>query len=184
LTAPFTTWRLMWADERGAFTVSVLVIASALALLISAAAFGGLVSATQTESYLSQESIALAELRTATERFGKEVRQARVIYADSTSKMVHFWVDSDRDHQQNLNERISWEIVATSEGMAQLQRRTDAGMDATIHAQLVDVDAFSYAPAPTETTVITATFSADTRTDDGGDARPVRTEIRLRNADF
>lgn len=177
-------WRAVRADERGAFTVSELVIASALAMIISAAALSGLITATRTESYLSQESIALSELRIATERFGKEVRQARVIYADSTAKKVRFWVDEDRDNQQDLEERVSWELVGKPDGLAELRRRTDAGTDVIIHAQLVDGDAFAYEPAPTATTVITATFSADARPDDGGDARPVRTEIRLRNADY
>jgi prepilin-type N-terminal cleavage/methylation domain-containing protein len=147
----------------------------------------GMMTLYRSQRYSDQDSGSLAALRTSMDRFEKEVRQARRLYSDSSTKKVRFWVDYDRDNQQDLVERVSYEVKDQGENEADLVRSTDAapGTGTVVSRGLVfnaDDSNFDYNAAdPIEATLIPVTFVAR---EEGSlsPERTVTTEVRLRNA--
>lgn len=175
----------LWQDERG-ITFVEMVVAMAIAAVVGTLLIAAMSMVTGVDRFTRQDSEALGELRTATERFQKEMRQARKIYdADppSTETTVHFWVDYNRDNQQNANERLIWRLETASAGVMRLVRTSEAGETPFIEAvNLVPGSSFAYTPAPPDTTVVTLTLTADVSSGAQPSARTVRTQVRLRNA--
>jgi hypothetical protein len=168
-----------------------MMIATAISAIVGSLLIAALSMVMRVDRFTREDSQGLAELRTATERFQKEMRQARKIYdaanaPASTATTVHFWVDYNLDNQQDLNERIIWRLETLSSGM-RLVRTDEAKEEASqppfIEAvDLVSGSSFSYAPAPPDTTVVTLTLRADVSSGNQPSARTVRTRVRLRNA--
>jgi type II secretory pathway pseudopilin PulG len=179
-------------DERGISFVEMMV-ATAISVVVGSLLIAALSMVMRVDRFTRQDSEALAELRTATERFQKELRQARKIYSDttnpplSTATVVYFWVDYDRNNQQELDERIIWRLQTLSTGEMRLLRTTkekeEASEDPFIEAVgLVSGSSFSYNPAPPDSTVVTLTLRADVSSGAQPSGRTVRTQVRLRNA--
>jgi type II secretory pathway pseudopilin PulG len=172
-------------DERG-ITFVEMIVATAISAMVGSLLIAGLSMVTRVDRFTSQDSQALADLRTASERFQKEMRQARKVYqADppSTGTTVQFWVDYNRNNQQDLAERIIWRLETASSGKVRLVRTSKAGEAPFIEAaNLVAGSSFAYNVAPPNTTVVTMTLSADVSGGDQPSARTVRTRVRLRNA--
>jgi type II secretory pathway pseudopilin PulG len=180
-------------DERG-ITFVEMVVAMAIAAVVGSLLIGALSMVTRVDRFTSQDSQALGELRTATERFQKELRQARKLYcgcpADdtnlpaSTAAVVHFWVDYDRNNQQEDDEQFIWRFETASSGTMRLVRTSEAaGAPVLIEAVgLVSGSSFTYDPAPPDTTVVTLTLRADISSGSDPSPRSVRTQVRLRNA--
>ena len=173
-------------DERGISFVEMMV-ATAIAAMVGSLLIAALSMVTRVDRFTRQDSEALGELRTATERFQKEMRQARKIYAvelpPSTATTVHFWVDYNRDNQQDLVEKLIWRLETASSGAMRLVRTSEAGETPFIEAvNLISGSSFAYSPAPPDTTVVTLTLRADVSSGSQPSARTVRTQVRLRNA--
>jgi type II secretory pathway pseudopilin PulG len=168
-------------------TVVELVVAMAIASVVAVVLFAAVVTVQRTEVYTEQDSRALAELRVNVDRFTRELREARRVYSGSstTARSIKFWVDDDRDNQQDPTERVTWAVTAVGAD-GQLTRTTDvAGATPDrVSADIVVADAFTYTPAPPGTVRVDVVFQADV--DEGRSAarRTVRTVIRLRNAGF
>lgn len=179
-------------DERG-ITFVEMMVATAISAMVGSLLIAALSMVTRVDRFTREDSEALGELRTASERFQKEMRQARKIYdasnaPASTATTVHFWVDYNLDNQQNASERIIWRFETMSSGM-RLVRTTKAKEDATppeppfIEAiGLVSGSSFAYAPAPPDTTAVTLTLRADISSGSQPSGRAIRTQVRLRNA--
>ena len=101
--------------------VAMLISSLALALLAAMVSSG-----TRAEIFTRNDSVSLDEMRITAERITKEVRQARLLYLDSTDYMAHFWVDYDLDNQQDLEEKIYWEVRDDGTGDFDLVRYTEA----------------------------------------------------------
>jgi type II secretory pathway pseudopilin PulG len=175
-----------WQDERG-ITFVEMMVATAIAAMVGSLLIAALSMVTRVDRFTRQDSEALGELRTATERFQKEMRQARKIYTSddppaSTASTVHFWVDYDRNNQQDLAERLIWRLETASSGGMRLVRTSDAGGTLVQAVNLVTGSSFTYSPAPPNTTVVTLTLRADVSSGSQPSARTVRTKVRLRNA--
>lgn len=178
-------------DERG-ITFVEMMVATAISATVGSLLIAALSMVTRVDRFTRQDSEALAELRTAAERFQKEMRQARKIYdidtpPASTATIAHFWVDYNRDNQQNADERIIWRLQTASLGEMRLVRTNEekeaAAEDPRVEAiGLVTGSSFVYSPAPPDTTVVTLTLRADINTGDQPSGRTVRTAVRLRNA--
>lgn len=165
------------------FTLVELLVASVVMALVSAVAIAGIWALQRTEDYTRADSEALGALRVAMSRFEKELRQARRVYPGSVGTHISFWVDSDRDNQQDPAERISWTVEDMGGGESRLVRSTDAGgSSAYVTRFLVTGDVFTYQPAPPDTTLVGVGFTADVEGGAGAAARSVETEVRLRNA--
>jgi prepilin-type N-terminal cleavage/methylation domain-containing protein len=174
--------------EDGMTLVEVLV-AMLITGIVTSVLLLGTVSVYRGHNFTQQDSASLGALRTALDRFEKEVRQARVMYDDSTGKLVHVWVDYDRDNQQDLVERILWEIEDLGGDRARLTRATEAApADPVVVARNIVFDAsaadFTYnAATPEQSTMITVRFVARAEGSLAGQ-RSVVTRVRLRNASF
>lgn len=177
-------------DERG-ITFVEMMVASAISAVVGSLLIAALSMVTRVDKFTREDSEALGELRTATERFQKEMRQARKVYDTndlpaSTATIVHFWVDYNRDNQQNADERIIWRLETFSSRMRLV--RTNDQKEAASEApfieavDLVSGSSFSYAPAPPDTTAVTLTLRADVSSGSQPSVRTVRTQVRLRNA--
>lgn len=182
--------RTFQEDERG-ITFVEMMVASAISAVVGSLLLGALSMVTRVDKFTREDSEALGELRTAAERFQKEMRQARKVYDSgdapaSTATVVHFWVDYNRDNQQNADERIIWRLETFSAGMRLI--RTTEQKEAASEApfieavDLVSGSSFSYAPAPPGTTAVTLTLRADVSSGSQPTVRAIRTQVRLRNA--
>lgn len=164
-----------------------LVIAGAIASLIALIAFAALEAVGRADTHTSDDSRALAAMRAATQRFTKELRQAGKVYDSSTASRVEFWVDYNRNTQQENTERIVWKLV-TIDGTAQFARTTLADeisgqpSEPWVVGDLLIEPAFSYVPDPPSTSLVTIRLAADVNPDRGGPPRRVETHVRLRNA--
>jgi Tfp pilus assembly protein PilE len=177
-------------DERG-ITFVEMMVASAISAVVGLLLIAALSMVTRVDKFTREDSEGLGELRTATERFQKEMRQARKVYDStdlpaSTATIVHFWVDYNRDNQQNADERIIWRLETMSSGMRLVrtnEQKEAASEDPFIQAVgLVSGSSFSYAPAPPATTAVTLTLRADVSSGSQPSVRTIRTQVRLRNA--
>jgi Tfp pilus assembly protein PilW len=167
-------------DERG-ITFVELMVAMSISAVVGLLLIAALNMVTRVDRFTRQDSQALGELRTAIERFQKEMRQARKVYADSTGTSAHFWVDYNRDNQQNPEERLIWRQETVS-GETRLIRTSEAGGTLIEAFDIVPGSTFVYVPAPEDTTVVTITLTADVSSGSGPSSRTVRTQVRLRNA--
>ena len=177
-------------DERG-ITFVEMMVATAISATVGSLLIAALTMVTRVDRFTRQDSEALAELRTAAERFQKEMRQARKIYdidtpPASTATIAHFWVDYNRDNQQNADERIIWRLETASSGMRLVHTNDEkeaAAEEPRVEAiGLVTGSSFVYSPAPPNTTVVTLTLRADIDTGEQPSGRRVQTAVRLRNA--
>ena len=177
-------------DERGISFVE-MIVAMAISAVVGLLLIAAMNMVTRVDQFTRQDSQALGELRAATERFQKEMRQARKVYdandlPGSTATLVHFWVDYNRDNQQNVDERIIWRLETASSGMRLI--RTNDQKEAASAAPFIEAvglvsgSAFSFAPTPPDTTVVTLTLRADISSGSQPSVRTVRTQVRLRNA--
>ncbi len=169
---------------RGESGISIveMMIALFITMIVGGLLTMAVLMVVRVERFTSEDSQSLGELRTATERFLKEVRQARKIYDTSTGTLIHFWVDYDRDNQQDASEKLIWELT-TSGGSTTLTRTSEAGgTPRTIASRLAAGSPFTYAPPPPGTTVVRIVLTSITVGSGGPAGRTVRSEVRLRNA--
>jgi type II secretory pathway pseudopilin PulG len=178
------------SEERGISFVEMMV-ATAISAVVASLLIAAMTMVTRVDRFTRQDSEALAELRIAAERFQKEMRQARKVYdvdtpPASTGTIAHFWVDYNRDNQQNADERIIWRFETASSGMRLIRTNDEkeaAGEGPFIQAVgLVTGSSFAYSPAPPDTTAVTLTLRADIAAGNQPSGRTVRTQVRLRNA--
>jgi type II secretory pathway pseudopilin PulG len=177
-------------DESG-MTLPELMVASLISMLVGALMVMVITTALSVDDFTREDSQALAELRTATERFEKEVRQARKVYGPtvddpvgSTGTRIRFWVDYNRNNQQDLEDQIIWEQVLVGD-RAVLRRTNAAGsFETLVNSGLTPGTPFSYNLAPPDTTVVTITLIGDVKSGSTPSGRTVRTKVRLRNAAF
>ena len=175
-------------DDSGV-SLPEMIVGIALSMIVTSLVVSGLIGVLRAQNVTSQDSEALSGLRVAADRLGKELRQARKVYntaapLNSGARKLVIWVDYDLDNQQDLSEKITWEVVADG-SKARLTRSTQelGGGTQVIARNFVMTDAFVYTPTLATATSVTITFSADpagTLTP----ARTIRTQIRLRNATF
>jgi prepilin-type N-terminal cleavage/methylation domain-containing protein len=174
------------ADREDGLTLAELMVAMALLSVLTTLVLAGVMAVHRATRYSDQDSVALGQLRTAVDRIEKEVRQARRVYSDSDAQLLRVWVDYDRDNQQDLSERITWELQSV-DGEAHLVRLTDepGSTERIVGRELVFEDVFEYDAASVEdTAVVSIALRADTLTNvEGPQARMMRTDVRLRNAE-
>ncbi len=120
-------------SRQAGVTLVELMVTMLITSLVGAMIVAAYMLTSRSDRQASQDHQALATLRLANDRIERDLRQARRIYNDSTAGRLHMWVDYDRDNQQDLSERITFEIT-TNNGLAPavagttstLRRKTDA----------------------------------------------------------
>jgi Tfp pilus assembly protein PilW len=120
-------------SSQAGVTLVELMVTMLITSLVGAMIVAAYIVTSRSDRQASQDHQALATLRLSTDRIEGDLRQARRIYQDSTANRLHMWVDYDRDNQQDLSERITFEIT-TNSGLSPavagttstLRRKTDA----------------------------------------------------------
>ena len=176
-------------DERG-LTLSELLVSVGLLSIVLLGIVLGSTFVYRGHTMTSQDSDTLDQLRVALDRVEREVRQARRVYVGSTSSYLQIWADFDRDNQQDLTERIVYQVTEqpSGSGRGQLTRTTmAAGAPVKILARdlvyTLGFAYFSYSPAdPALATLVRFQFKADVDPGRFARERTVTTEVRLRNA--
>ena len=170
-------------------TLPEVLIAMVITSVVTSVLLMGTVSIYRGHNFTQQDSASLGALRTSLDRFEKEVRQARIMYNDSNDKLVHVWVDYDRDNQQDPVEQIQWEIreeLPLGSNRAELTRDTEATAEVIVSRNLVfdAASGFEYNNSPVEeASMITVLFKARAAGSLAGE-RTVTTRVRLRNQSF
>lgn len=159
--------------------IAILISSLALALL------GAMVSSgTRAEIFTRDDSASLDDMRITAERITKEVRQARLLYGDSTDYVAHFWVDYDLDNQQDPEERIYWALRDDGTGDFDLVRYTEADPTQVVISEFA-VDAgpvFTYEPVlPGIVRNVSFAIAFDVNPAQPPVAHTVESSIRLRN---
>ena len=175
--------RLLRSDDRG-ISVPELMVAMILASIASLLLFSLLDVANRVDLFSRDDSQVLDELRFASQMIKGDVREGRLVYDDSTDRILHIWIDSDIDNQQDANERVYWEIRTTG-GDTDLVRYTEANTNPVIIAEtIVDGPAFAYNPGiGSDPRTVTITLTADEDPAEPPAARVIESEIRLRNVE-
>ncbi|HVL82572.1 MAG TPA: hypothetical protein VM840_13360 [Actinomycetota bacterium] len=160
---------------------------SMVVLLLATAALG---AATRTDSYTEHHSRALDSLRVATERVGKEARQAHRIYSDSHATRLHMGIDRNRDGAISPNERTVWTVAAHG-GTSALFRIVAEGTleesKSIVAPDLVAGPAFTFrrdgaaVTDPSRAQEVGLSFTADAAPGRHAGPRTVTTTVRLRN---
>lgn len=172
--------------ERGdaAITIVEMMVAMVISSLVVLAITAALITGQRAERLGAADSETLGDLRHAMDMVTTDLRQARRVFSDSSSTMVHMWIDEDRDYVEDTAEKITWEIVTVG-GITRLQRRNDADSTPVVAADhlVSGGSSFTYKPSVADPTVIGVRLEADADVGSGLGSRVLETEVRLRNAD-
>lgn len=185
-------------SDDGLSTVE-LVVGLVLSTLVLGLATSLLNTVLTTDAHTREDSQALGSLRVATQRFGKEIRQARRIFSDSDARKAHFWIDDDHNGELDCGEEIAWEVQDNGTTARLVRSVThDPGSGCTFAEPVpwaedfVAKDIFGYErhddggvtavdDHPIKATVVAVTFTSDAAPDKRGEPRTIRTEVELRN---
>lgn len=169
--------------EDGIGLVDVLV-SMVIAMMVTGLVVTMAIAGFRATRYTEQDSDALAAERVALDRLEKELRQARFIYATSSNATtLKFWIDTDLDHAEDADEKITWQVSNVSGTIAQLTRDTDGiGVNPTIVTRdLLWTTGFTYFVYDADKSLVTISFIADLNTTSLAPTRTVSTDINLRN---
>lgn len=186
-------------SDDGLSTVE-LVVGLVLSTLVLGLATGLLNTVLATDAHTREDSQALGSLRVATQRFGKEIRQAGRIFSDSDARKAHFWIDEDHDGELDCGEEVVWEIQDNGTTARLVRSVThDPGDGSCTFAEpvpwaedFVAKDVFQYErhddagvtavdDHPIRATIVAVTFTSDAGPGKRGEPRTIRTEVELRN---
>jgi prepilin-type N-terminal cleavage/methylation domain-containing protein len=145
------------------------------------------------------ESTGLADVRTVTERMGRDVRDARGVEcdggladpADPTSAdpncyaHLQLWIDTNSDYVEQTSEDVTWRISKASDGIHyNVLRTVGTGAAATTQKQastLIVRFSFSYDAAPPASQVVNIGVRYDAEVGIGTSYRNLAYSVRLRN---
>ena len=185
----------MIPQDEGGMTLPELLVGMTLLGIVTAILLVGVLAVYRGQNLTEQDSDSLATLRVGLDRIEKELRQARKVYAGANDEEISFWVDRDRDNQQDPVERVHWTVADQGEGVAFLTRWTEADPSdvRVVSRGFVYEEGYAYfsyntdededdITYPQASTVVSLSFRADTELGQLSPERQVRTEVRLRNA--
>ena len=159
-----------YRDDSGISLVELLVTIVLMAIL-SGGVTSAVIAANRVFQHDDDETTGLADVRTVVERMGRDVREARGVYAGATHTQLQLWVDSNSDYKTEDDEIITWKLKPHGDGVHYDVVRvvgTGSGATEVVEARTLIVNfAFCYLA----TTVVTSTMpdvttcaSADTST--------------------
>lgn len=188
--------RIARRDDRGV-TMTELLVSMTLLVAVSAGVATALVSSQRLFNYADDDATGSLDVRTAVERLGRDVRNARGLDAGATRGSLQLWVDANSDYQRQSAEIVRWTIVPRGTHF-DVGRQVGAGPITTQASTVVSAIAFCYRTAvaspcvnPTDTPVpaataekvlsVETTMTYDPRVSSGAQQRSVTFTERLRN---
>lgn len=183
-------------DDRGV-TMTELLVSMTLLVAVMAAVATALVSSNRLFAYVEDDAVGSLDVRTAVERLGRDVRNARGLDAGATRGTLQLWIDANSDYQRQPSEVVRWTIVPRGSHF-DVGRQVGSGPVTTQASTVVSDIAFCYRTAasgscvnPTDTPVdaataekvlsVQTTMTYDPRLTSGAGQRSVTFIERLRN---
>lgn len=195
-------WKRLTGNQDGVTLVELLVV-MVLMGIVGTAIMNVVVTTSRTQSEVTNLRVVMDDGRVSIDRIQKELRQARLVYAETTcgpsstatctsSSKLHFWVDSNQDNLQATSEQITYcvrEVGGSTcvdpDGTRKyaLVRWTEASTSATqLAATLVNGSPpFTFDVSPRETAVVEVSLDFDTLNARGPESFNMETKVRLRN---
>lgn len=188
--------RLDVTSDRGV-TMTELLVSMLLLVAVSAGVATALASSQRLFAFVDDDATGSLDVRTAIERLGRDVRNARGLDAGATRGALQLWVDANSDYQRQASEIIKWTILPRGDHF-DVGRQVGSGPVATQASTVVSAIAFCYRTNVTATCVnptdapvsaavaekvlsVETTMTYDPRIGTGAQQRSVTFTERLRN---
>ena len=195
--------RVLARGDRGVSLVETLVV-MVLLTIVSTLVTRAVLDSHQVVRIVEDQTQGLADVRIASERLGRDIRQARsvvcnpvgtpapVVAADPTCLFhLQLWVDENSDYVQQAAETVTWSLEAsTRPNQFDLVRTIGAGPGVVQARTIVVQVAFAYdlaplstAPPPgaAHTSVVSVNMTYDSNVRSGTQNKTVSFTGRLRN---
>jgi Tfp pilus assembly protein PilW len=189
-------------DDRGMTLVEVL-LAAVLSVVVGTITTTAFVGTHKLFRTTDDETSGLADVRTASERLAKDVRDARSVLCNPTGtpaavvsddptcvRHLQLWIDYNSDYIQQSDETVTWSLVNTSVAGHHNMTRTVGTVTQTEARTIVSQVAFAYdvqpgssAPAPgaAHTSLVNTSMQYDALLTSGTTTRTVTFSARVRN---
>jgi type II secretory pathway pseudopilin PulG len=202
--APLRTASRRWHDrsDSGVTLIETLIV-MVLLTVIGTVVLQAVLDSNKLVRITSDQTQGLSDVRVATERLSRDVRDARSVLCNPTGTAVslvadttcqyhlQLWVDYNSDYVQQTNETVVWFLRAgTATGQYDLVRTISGQADVVQARTIVRNVAFAYdyppgsaAPAPgaTHTTSVIVNMFYDALLKSGTTTKSVSVSARLRN---
>lgn len=125
----------------------VSLVETMISLLLLAGVLAATFTATTTGRRLftlaDDDAAGVIDVRTAVERLGRDVRNARAVDPGATRGQLALWVDANSDYQRQSSEVVAWSIVANGDHF-DVRRQVGADAAVTQASTVVSAIAFCY----------------------------------------
>lgn len=172
-----------------------LLVTMVLLTVVGTMVLATLLSVHKTIRTQDDESIGLNDVRTVTERLGRDVRDARSVVCVSDTRVqadgdpscqshLTLWIDSNSNYRQDSDEIVEWRLQARGDGQHyNVLRSTSSGTDVVEATSLVVLFGFSYdtGTVSSATQSVTTKMTYDAKVGQGTANRVVTFTDRLRN---
>jgi len=181
-------------------TLIVMILLAVVSTLVTRA----VIDSHQVVRIVEDQTQGLADVRVASERLGRDIREARsvvcnpagtapaLVAADPTCRFhLQLWIDYDSDYVQQSDETVTWSLdVSPRPDQFDLVRTVGAGIGIVQARTIVVQVAFGYdlqplaaAPAPgaAHTSVVNVDMTYDSNLKSGTSDKTVSFTGRLRN---
>lgn len=197
--------RIRGLPGQAAFTLVELVVAMSLLAVIGLFVTSTLVTSNTVLLKSSDQSAGLQDVRVASERVARDIREARAVecvipswipssagLSTDTTCTYHLvlWIDSNDNYVQDTGEMVAWYLVPDGSGHYDLMRQTQNGSAIEEAHTIVRQVAFSYdyppgTTVPTagsqHTTLVTVAMTYDAMLSTGTTSKTVTFSVRVRN---
>lgn len=195
-------WWRRRPDDRGVTLVETLV-AMVLIGVIGSIVLRAVIDSNKLVRVTNDQSQGLSDVKVATERLSRDVRNARSVLCNPTGTPaalladtdcayhLQLWIDYNSDYVQQLSETVTWNLRAgATSGQYDLVRKVQGGDDVVEARTIVRNVAFTYdvqpgstAPAPgsAHTTSVNVNMFYDAQLNSGTTTKTVSVTARLRN---
>lgn len=189
--------------DHGVTLVETLIVMVLLAI-VSTLVTRAVIDSHKVVRIVEDQASGLADVRLASERLGRDLREARsvlcnptgtdpaLITADPTCQdHLQLWVDYNSDYVQQVSETVTWRLVPSARpNQFDVARSVGAGASVVQARSIVDRVAFAYdyapsstppAPGAAHTRVVNVDMTYDSNTRSGTSDKTVSFSGRLRN---
>ena len=190
-------------EDRGVTLVETMIV-MVLLTIVSSLVTQAVIDSHKVVRIVEDQTQGLVDVRTASERLGRDIREARSVVCnpaltpvtlptlDPTCKFhLQLWIDYSSDYVQQANETVTWSLDnSTRPDQFDLVRRVGTGAGLAQARAIVEQVAFSYdvlpgssAPGPgaVHTSVVNVKMKYDSNTRSGTTFKTVSFTGRLRN---
>lgn len=124
-------------------TLVELLVTMILLGVVSAGVVAAVANTGKLFRATDDESTGQTDVRATIERLGRDVRNARAVDPGATPSQLALWIDSDSDYIRDVEEIVTWRLVANSTGKFDVTRLVNGQTSRTARLVISDI-AFCY----------------------------------------